>query len=123
MPSTIECLGVRAFLDLTRADFEFTGPADVDNPLVPKMISVGPQEYNFGHGWRFRGGREVWGLANPVDMDSLPRWTDLVFFFRNWCANSAAALLDIVRYNPNVPRFDPTIVDCPSPHPACDRRH
>ena len=107
--------GGAGFLDLTRADFEFLGPADVDNPLVPNMISVGPQVYNFGHGWQFRGGRQVWGLANPVDMDSLPRWTDLVFFFGTGVRIPAAALLDIVRYNPNVPRFDPTIVDCPSP--------
>lgn len=41
-------------LDLSGADFEFLGPADVDNPTVPNMLDVGTSS-NSGHGMSFRG--------------------------------------------------------------------
>ena len=61
--------------DLSRADFEFLGTADVDNPSVPNMVRLG-QVYDGGiltHGM-------LWGLtdvvalvADSVDVSSLPR--------------------------------------------------
>ncbi len=41
-------------LDLSGADFEFTGPADVDNPAVPNMLDVGTRAV-LGHGMSFPG--------------------------------------------------------------------
>ena len=91
--------------------------ADTDNPLAVNMISVAPREYDASHGWRFRGGRQVWGLALPVGIDTLPKIARLPFDASQstWVRIPAAALLEIVRYNDNVPQFDPTTVDCPSP--------
>lgn len=37
-------------LDLSHADFEFIGPADVDNPSVPNLASIGPFDNVLGHG-------------------------------------------------------------------------
>jgi hypothetical protein len=105
------------FHDLSRAEFEFLGPADVDNPLAANMIDLSPREYSDGHGWRFRGGRQVWGLASSLKIDTLPRIVRLPFDASQstWVRIPRAALLDLVRYNWNVPQFDPLTVDCPSP--------
>ena len=106
--------GRAGFFDLSRAHFEFRGTSDVDNPLVPNMTEIGPRVFAAdGHGYRFGGGRKVWGLANPLNVDSLPQWTDLVFGGK-YVRIPVSALLDVVRYKRNVPRFDPRIVDCPS---------
>lgn len=39
-----------SFPNLRNADFEFTGPSDVDNPNVPNMRQVGLRSWFFGHG-------------------------------------------------------------------------
>ena len=106
--------GGPGFFDLSRADYEFRGTADVDNPIVPNMIEVGPRIFVAdGHGYRFRGGRQVWALANALDVDTLPRWTDAVFG-GVYTRVPAAALLDLVRYDWDVPRSIPSITFCPS---------
>ena len=63
-------------LDLRTADFEFTGPADVDNPSVPNMIDDGLRSHPFGHG--FYGGTlvSVIFVAAPVDLSQLPSQRD-----------------------------------------------
>jgi hypothetical protein len=105
--------GGAGFFDLSRADFEFLGTKDVDNPLALNMISVGPRTFVAdGHGFRFHGGRSVWGLANPVNMDSLPLFIEQVFGF-TYTRIPTAALLDVVRWNWDEPH-DPSITDCPS---------
>ena len=108
--------GRAGFFDLSGADFEFLGTRDVDNPLVPNMINVGPQVYAaLGHGWGFSGGRQVWGLANSVDVEALPHWKDVVFGGGTYLRVPTGAILDIVRYNWAEPHFFPDVVDCPSP--------
>jgi hypothetical protein len=37
-------------VDLSGANFETVGGADVDNPAVPNLINIGPFEHPFGHG-------------------------------------------------------------------------
>lgn len=59
--------------DLSRADFEFVGSSDVDNPGVPNMINVGPYEWGriLGHGIYLGAGAQVWVLAEAVQEESL----------------------------------------------------
>ena len=62
-------------LDLSNADFEFWGPADVDNPSVPNMIEVGLTVNPLGHGNRFFGLVHVPVLVKALDVNSLQRTT------------------------------------------------
>lgn len=64
---------IPAGYDLHGADFEFQGSADVDNPAVPNVVSVGLREALGGHGLRPSFGVSVWYLALPTDLASLPR--------------------------------------------------
>jgi hypothetical protein len=64
---------IPAGYDLHGADFEFQGSADVDNPAVPNVVSVGLREALGGHGLRPSFGISVWYLALPTDLASLPR--------------------------------------------------
>ncbi len=66
---------VEGTIDLSGADFEFFGNADVDNPAVPNMIDVGLEPWLLGHGLFFLplgGGAEVPFIAEPVDIAGLP---------------------------------------------------
>ncbi len=109
--------GGAGFCDLSRADFEFVFGDDIDNPLSLNMISIGPREYEFAHGWQVRGGRQGWGLAIAVGMDTLPKIVRLPFDASQstWVRIPKAALLEVVRYDWAIPHFDPLVVDCPSP--------
>ena len=60
-------------LDLRGADFEFMGPADVDNPSVPNMLDVGTGSPFFGHGLFFPGTDVVVVLGEAVDPRALRR--------------------------------------------------
>jgi len=59
--------------DLSRADFEFIGSADADNPAVPNLINVGSKEFFsiVGHGLLV-GVHGIYYIADPVDLSSLP---------------------------------------------------
>lgn len=57
--------------DLSNADFEFIGSADVDNPAVPNMVRLGREADD--HGVRFHLTDETVLIANPVDVSALPR--------------------------------------------------
>jgi hypothetical protein len=60
--------------DLSRADFEFIGFADVDNPAVPNMVNIGLGEWPLiGHGLDFMGAPTVAFVTLPLDTSSLPR--------------------------------------------------
>lgn len=59
--------------DLSRADFEFIGRGDVDNPAVPDLQTVGPHVDIVDHGRIFRAIDGVLFLADPVDIEALPR--------------------------------------------------
>jgi hypothetical protein len=58
-------------LDLSRADFEFEGSADVDNPSVPNLVNVGYYSDLLGHGLEFPSFGAVIFLAQPLDYASL----------------------------------------------------
>jgi len=64
-------------LDLSHADFDFVGTSDVVNPTVPNTISLGPEDYLFGHGLFLNEElAEVVFVAMPVDTSGLPKqWT------------------------------------------------
>ena len=106
--------GASGFFDLSGASAEFRGSSDVDNPLVPDMIdeSATPLEAD-GHGWRFRGSRQVWALTNELKTDSIALWKDLTFggFFMRV---PLSAVLDLVRYDWDEPKVFPSITFCPS---------
>jgi hypothetical protein len=59
--------------DLSHADFEFFSYADVDNPSVPNLVSVGLNEPVSGHGLVTFGGSSVFYIALPTDVASLPQ--------------------------------------------------
>jgi len=58
--------------DLRAADFEFLSYSDVDNPNVPNLVSVGLREPPGGHG-PYGTEADVWYLARPTDLTSLPQ--------------------------------------------------
>ncbi len=61
-------------LDLSRANFESVGSTDVDNPRVPNTVTIGPQEWNFGHGIGFYNVlAQVLFIALPLDTAALPK--------------------------------------------------
>ena len=62
-------------LDLSRAAFEFIGAADVDNPAVPNLVSVGPREYFLDRGFFINALSDKVALIEPLDPASLPRHT------------------------------------------------
>ena len=68
--------------DLRGADFEFLSYADVDNPSVPNLTSVGLWENVLGHGPTGNLGSDVWYLALPTDVASLPRGCTPVYHFQ-----------------------------------------
>jgi hypothetical protein len=61
-----------SFPDLTHADFELLGPADVDNPAVPNMADIGLDYDRFGHGMTLWV-KMTFFLSEPVDVGTLPR--------------------------------------------------
>jgi hypothetical protein len=61
-------------LDLRHADFEFTGPSDVDNPVVPNLTMLGPLVIPPGHGEAFTfGNGGVVLVLRPLNTDTLGR--------------------------------------------------
>jgi hypothetical protein len=60
-------------LDLSKADFDFSGPADVVNPGVPEAIDIGVAPKFGGHGLFFGMLSNVPLLALPVNVSTLPR--------------------------------------------------
>ncbi|UCC71251.1 MAG: DUF4876 domain-containing protein [Gemmatimonadota bacterium] len=62
--------------DLSRADFEFIGSSDVDNPGVPNMVNIGLYEFAadyYGHGLMLRSvGGIVILVAEPLVVSGLP---------------------------------------------------
>jgi len=64
---------IEELLDLTGADFEFSGPSGPDNPGVPNMIDVGPSTNVLGHGIIFTSSDGVAFISDPVDLEGAPR--------------------------------------------------
>jgi hypothetical protein len=60
-------------LDLSHADFDFVGAADVVNPDVPNTVSIGLEPYRDGHGLYLNATlQEVTFVALPVNVAALP---------------------------------------------------
>ena len=94
-------------LDLSRADFEFDGSADVDNPAVPNMVDTGFNPDPGGHGMEFTFGAVVF-LAKPFDESTVAK--DRYFGGPLHPRVPAERLLDVVSiYDP----FDPGFPRCP----------
>jgi hypothetical protein len=83
--------------DLSAADFESRGLADVDNPSVPDMIDVGLRYPPEGHGLIFRHATFV--LAEPVVVRDLPRTRDAGGQGIEWALVPADRILDVVLVN------------------------
>lgn len=67
---------IQGGLDLRQADFELQGTADVDNPAVPNMPSIGHNPGFFGHGIEFGSLDDVAFAARPVTLQELARMRD-----------------------------------------------
>ncbi|MEK7239419.1 MAG: DUF4876 domain-containing protein [Gemmatimonadota bacterium] len=103
--------GEPGFYDFSRADFEFIGGSDVDNPAVPNILSMGPRNMDVtGHGWHAYEASPIYGLAQPLNLDTLPKQYNSV-----WAAGSNfvripnGALLDVLSASRTQP----------SAYPAC----
>ncbi len=83
---------VQGLPDLRGADFEFIGPADVDNPTVPNMID---RSYDSAddHGLPHIASGGTFFLALPLSLDSLPRMKD-PRNDRRWWRFPASSILD-----------------------------
>ena len=80
--------------DLSGADFEFIGSADVDNPTVPNMINVVTWEKPLGHGWSADPVGSEPFVADHLLLDTLPQaypYTGSQRFYRI----PRAAVLDV----------------------------
>ena len=90
-----------SFPDLTHADFELLGPADVDNPAVPNMPDIGLEYDRYGHGMTL-GPFNTYFLSQPVDIETLPRaspWAPP--YVREYVRFPREALLDVLAAQEN----------------------
>jgi hypothetical protein len=102
-------------LDLSHAQFEFFGIADVDNPQVPNMINIGLQSTDRGLSLT----EGVVFVASPVDVSQLVRAHE-PDTRREWMRVPAERLLDVaihVYEDPTYPLCSQVI------HPTFDRGH
>ncbi|MGD2216062.1 MAG: DUF4876 domain-containing protein [Gemmatimonadales bacterium] len=82
--------------DLTDADFELLGSADVDNPAVPNMPDIGLDYSRRGHGMELWIGKTLF-LSQPVDIETLPRaWPWAPDFDIEYARFPREALLDVL---------------------------
>ncbi|MGD2154517.1 MAG: DUF4876 domain-containing protein [Gemmatimonadales bacterium] len=89
------------FPDLTQADFELLGPADVDNPAVPNMPDIGLEYDRLGHGMSLPDFYTFF-LSEPVDIETLPRaspWAPL--YVHEYVRFPREALLDVLAAQDN----------------------
>jgi hypothetical protein len=100
-------------LDLSRADFEFIGQGDVDNPSVPNMIDIGLRTSQAG--LALTSGTVF--IAEPLDPSVLDRGHE-PDTGREWMRVPAGLVLDVL-----VPLVqDPVFPLCPQVvHPSFDR--
>jgi len=65
---------VETAADLSDAEFEFIGTADVDNPQAANLVSVGPRQCcALGHGLRYFGVANLAVVADPLPLDELTK--------------------------------------------------
>jgi hypothetical protein len=100
--------------DLSGADFESIGTADVDNPAVPNMISLG--HVRLPRGFSVLSG--VVFLADAVELEGLPRRQDVAG--REFQRVPVDRILDVATY---LPGWELMFSPCAqSTHPDHDRR-
>jgi hypothetical protein len=102
--------------NLSQADFEFRGQADVDNPQVPDMISVGPSDGGgiTGRGLSYFASQPAIALADQVDLGALPQQQ---YSGRTYLRVPASAILDVITWG----RINPSFPSCGSPvHESLD---
>jgi hypothetical protein len=115
---------VPSLLDLSGADFEFIGSADVDNPAVPNMINTGLAEWSsaVGHGLKFPLIALYIFVAEELDPDTLvsdiaiPNWEHVRI--------PRAAVLDVFT-SWATPEIQATLTAVPcsgTTHPVFDRQ-
>jgi hypothetical protein len=106
------------YFDLSSADFEFKGSNDALNPLAQGMLDVGPRRFVAdGHGWRTTGGRQVIGLAQPLDLSPLP-----LHYYPFLPLSGGlpliripiSAVLDVVQWKPFDNNYTAPYPDCPT---------
>jgi hypothetical protein len=97
-------------VDLSHADFEFAGSADVDNPDVPNLVDVGLASHSDGHGLYWQGLAAVVVVSLPVDVPQLAREV-LPLGTVAFAKLPASRILDALALRPNYSN---------SPYPECD---
>ncbi len=98
------------FPDLSQADFELLGTADVDNPDVPNMPAVGLRAWVRDHGLDIDAGH-IYFLSLPLDVAALPRARD-PFHGNDWVRFPREALLDVVWTNSGNVTSDQIALPC-----------
>lgn len=105
-------------IDLRGADFEFTGPGDVDNPSVPNMINAGPLTIDHGLNWAPLAALAI--VALPTDVEALPRLRPRPESTSDWVRLPRERILEVlwIRSNYAASQYR----ECPRlVHPVFDR--
>jgi hypothetical protein len=106
-------------LDLSGADFQFSGTANPDNPSVPNMIELSTAINLLGHGILFHQTSLVPFVAEPVDLDALPR-DQFMGTGSTILRFPAEQVVEVTSFGWN----SPLVTWCgPFVHPSFDRRH
>jgi hypothetical protein len=101
-----------SFPDLTRADFELLGPADVDNPAVPNMPDIGLEYDRRGHGM-IPASFYTFFLSEPMDIEMLPRARPWAPEYDNEIARfPREALLDVLATQENDALHEQNYLHC-----------
>ena len=90
--------------DLSHADFELEGTADVDNPDVPNLPEVGPTYFPYSHGVQPSSSAPLF-LAQPLDLSTLVQQRD-PDWGRDWVRIPTEAVLDVVNADGMSPDYD-----------------
>ena len=102
--------------NLSQADFEFRGQADVDNPQVLDMVSVGPSDGGgiTGRGLSYYSSQPAIALADQIDLGTLPQQQ---LSGRTYLRLPTSGILDVITWG----RINPSFPSCGSPlHPSLD---
>jgi hypothetical protein len=98
--------------DLTGADFELQGTADVDNPDVPNMPWAGPRiQLGADHGLWVQCAEGPCFLAQAVDLEALERRQDPSWGF-DYVRIQSDAVLDVVTAGIWAPHMDQIADPC-----------
>ena len=109
-----------SFPDLTNADFEMEGGADVDNPDVPNMPDVGLRPNLRGHGLDMSAGAKYF-LSGSIELGSLHRVRDGATG-DEWVRFPAHSVLDVVSLHNGSAYTDAKYTPCRvSVHPSFDK--